>query len=256
MCSEHSEFRVGAIVPTYRHVTALPAILATLSQMQIPVIVVDDGNSEENRRAIESACSAVPGVRYVRRAENGGKGQAVKTGLLAAGEQDWSHAIQIDADGQHDLAEIQPMIALARAAPGKVICAVPVYDDTIPKSRRIGREITHFWVRIETMGGEISDSMCGFRIYPLDETLHVVRREFIGARMDFDTELLVQLNWRGLRVVEHPVRVTYPEGNVSNFRMLSDNVRISAMHTRLVLQAPVRVPIRSARRALLGRYEA
>lgn len=256
MCSKHSEFRVGVIVPTYRHVTALPRILATLSQMQIPAIVVDDGNTEDNRTAIESACQSVSGVTYVRREKNGGKGQAVKAGLLAAGEQGWSHAIQIDADGQHDLGEIDPMIVLARNAPDKVICAIPVYDETIPKSRKIGREITHFWVRIETMGGEISDSMCGFRIYPLKETLHVVRREFIGARMDFDTELLVQLNWRGLRVVEHPVRVTYPEGNISNFRMLSDNVRISAMHTRLVLQAPVRVPVRALRRMMLKRYKA
>jgi hypothetical protein len=105
---------------------------------------------------------------------------------------------------------------------------------------------------VETLSNEISDSMCGLRVYPLKETLAVIGREWIGDRMDFDTEILVQLNWRGLRVIETPVRVTYPEGNVSNFRMLADNVRISLMHTRLALQAPVRVPLRMLRRARRG----
>ena len=72
--------------------------------------------------------------------------------------------------------------------------------------------------------------------------------------MDFDTEMLVHLNWRGLRVIEHPTKVIYPEENVSNFRMLWDNVRITAMHTRLAVQAPIRVPVRMLRRAMSSKY--
>jgi predicted LPLAT superfamily acyltransferase len=41
-----------------------------------------------------------------------------------------------------------------------------------------------------------------------------------------------------------PVRVIYPEGNSSNFRMLADNLRISAMHTRLVLTMLRRLLVR------------
>jgi hypothetical protein len=102
---------------------------------------------------------------------------------------------------------------------------------------------------VETASREISDSMCGFRIYPVAETVHVIDRELVGDRMDFDTEILVQLNWRGLRNIESPIGVTYPEGNVSNFRMLRDNVRMTLLHVRLAAQMPVRAPIRMWRRS-------
>lgn len=247
-------FRVGIVIPTYRHVDALPRLLAEIAGQGLAAIVVDDGNEAEIAGRIKAACSAHEGARYLRREQNGGKGAAVKVGFEAAADAGWTHVIQVDADGQHDIRELPALIALSQANPDAVVCAIPIYDDSVPKARKIGREITHFWVRVETLGFEISDSMCGFRVYPLIETRHVLRREFVGARMDFDTEILVQLNWRGLRVVEYPVRVTYPEENISNFRMLEDNVRISLMHTRLALQMPVRVPVRMLRRAFLRRY--
>lgn len=248
------DLKCGVIIPTYRHVHALPKLLKFLKDSDIPVILVDDGNTEEIATALSRMVEGDETVHLERRAENGGKGKAVKDGFQIAQRLGWTHAIQMDADGQHDLNAIHPMLKLVSDHPDCVICAVPQYDETVPKARRIGREITHFWVRLETMGNEISDSMCGLRAYPLADTLKIVSREFIGNRMDFDTEIIVQLNWRGLRTIEYPVRVTYPEENVSNFRMLADNVRISLMHTRLFLQAPFRVPVRSIRRAFLPRY--
>ncbi len=243
---------IGAIVPTYRHVDRLAEIVALLRGYGLPVLVVDDGNAAEIAARIVALHDPGNAVVVERRAENGGKGAAMKTGFRAARAAGWSHAVQVDADGQHDLDVVPAMLALARANPKAVICGVPVYDASIPKARKIGRHITHVWVWIETLSREISDSMCGFRIYPVADACHVTTREFIGDRMDFDTEMLVQLNWRGLRIVETPVRVTYPDGNVSNFRMLRDNVRISLMHTRLAVQMPMRVPIRMLRRMAAG----
>lgn len=247
--AEQPEFIIGAVIPSYRHVTRLPEIVGRLKSLGLPVLVVDDGNAEAEAAAIQALHDPASRIRVIRRAQNGGKGAAVKTGLRGARELGWTHAVQIDADGQHDLIAAQALIDLALANPRAVICGVPVYDASIPKSRKVGRQITHFWVRVETMSNEISDSMCGFRVYPVGETTAVIDREMIGDRMDFDTEILVHLNWRGVYTVEMPVKVTYPEGNVSNFRMLTDNVQISLMHTRLALQAPVRVPIRMLRRA-------
>ncbi len=242
----------GAIIPTFRHVSRLPDIVARLGQFGLPIIIVDDGNEDHTARQIAALENSSSRVRIMRRPANGGKGAAVRDGLFAARASGWTHAIQVDADGQHDLDAIPNMLAMAAETPDAVICGVPVYDSTIPKSRKIGREITHFWVKLETLSNEISDSMCGLRIYPVQEAAAVLSREVIGQRMDFDTEILVHLNWRGLRIREAQVRVTYPEGNVSNFRMWSDNVRISLMHTRLVVQAPVRVPLRMWRRSRLA----
>ncbi|MAP94793.1 MAG: family 2 glycosyl transferase [Ponticaulis sp.] len=250
-----SDFKIGVIIPTYKHTRALPGLLDHLQTLSMPVIVIDDGNAPDISAQIRDICTGRETVKLSRTTENQGKGGAVKSGFRLAGELGWSHAIQLDADGQHDVTALPEIARLAAEHPHSVICAVPVYDESIPKSRKIGREITHFWVRLQTMGNEISDSMCGLRAYPLSETLAVISGEFIGNRMDFDTEILVHLNWRGLRNIELPVSVTYPEENVSNFRMLADNVRISLMHTRLVVQSPVRVPIRMLRRLKLPRYQ-
>lgn len=241
---------IGAVVPTYRHVSRLGDVLTVLRQQGLPVIVVDDGNAPEHAAEIRQIADAA-GASVLRREVNGGKGAAMKDGFRAAHAAGWTHALQIDADGQHDVDELPRLIELVNTHPDRVVCAVPVYDETIPKSRKIGRELTHFWVRVETLSLEISDSMCGFRIYPLADVIHVIEHEWIGARMDFDTEILVQLNWRGLRVIEHPTKVVYPEENTSNFRMFADNVRITLMHTRLAVQAPIRVPVRMVRRRFL-----
>jgi len=246
------EFRIGAVIPTYRHVDRLAGIVGRLRDFGLPVLVVDDGNGPAIAEQIAVLHDPAGGVEVERREHNGGKGAAVKTGLRGAAARGWTHALQVDADGQHDLETAPKLVELARQHREAMVCGVPVYDASIPRARRIGRGITHFWVRVETLSGEISDSMCGFRVYPLASTLAVIDREMTGDRMDFDTEILVHLNWRGVRIVEVPVRVTYPEGNVSNFQMLWDNVRISLMHTRLALQAPVRVPIRMWRRRPKG----
>ena len=245
---------VGAIVPTYRHVSALSSIVAALRLSGLPVVIVDDGNIGEIQHRLAEFHSPETGTTVVRRDLNGGKGAAMKTGFAMAESLGWTHALQVDADGQHDLSALPRLLELSCNNPEAVICAIPVYDASVPRGRKIGRKITHFWVRIETLSFEISDSMCGFRIYPLADTIAVLRREFLGNRMDFDTEILVHLNWRGVRCVEHPVKVIYPDANNSNFRMLRDNVRITAMHTRLAVQAPFRVVVRQLRRHLTGRY--
>ena len=104
--------------------------------------------------------------------------------------------MQIDADGQHTLSDVRRFVEEARAHPDSVICGRPVFDASIPKSRYYGRYLTHGMVWLETLSFDIVDSMCGFRVYPLAATLALLDRQHIGARMDFDTEMLVRLHWR------------------------------------------------------------
>ncbi len=238
----------GVIIPTYRHIAVLPDIVAEVRAAKLPVIIIDDGNAADIAIQIDQLHDPAGEVRVVRRESNGGKGAAVKTGLREAAEAGWTHAIQIDADGQHDLAALADLVAASRDKPEAMICGVPRYDETVPGARKAGRYITHVWVWIETFSREISDSMCGFRAYPLADAVAVLDREMLGDRMDFDTEILVHMHWRGVPFIDVPVGVAYPENNVSNFRMLKDNVAISLMHTRLAVQMPVRAPIRWWRR--------
>ena len=241
--------KLGAIIPSYRHAERLPAIVRRLSEFGLEVVIVDDGNARETAAKIAALADPAAGIAVERRSSNGGKGAAMKTGFRAAAARGWTHVLQVDADGQHDLEDAPKLMALSRQHPAAVICGVPVYDASVPTARKFGRYLTHAMVWVETASREITDSMCGFRIYPIDDALYVINHELIGQRMDFDTEILVQLNWRGLRIVESQVGVTYPQGNVSNFRMLRDNIRMTLLHLRLALQMPVRAPIRMLRRA-------
>ncbi len=233
--------KLCAIIPAYRHYLELPRLIAALKDACETVIIVDDGNESPAREAIAALHAPEQGVLAIRQSPNAGKGAAMMAGFRAAIDRGFTHALQIDADGQHDVADLPKFIAAMRAAPDAVICGQAIYDASVPKARKIGRNITHFWVWVETCSFDIADSMCGYRLYPLNEVAAVLKGGPVGARMDFDTEIAVRLHWRGARIINLPTRVIYPEGNVSNFAMLADNVRISLMHTRLVIQAPFRL---------------
>jgi len=220
----------------------MPEIVAALRQNGLHVFIVDDGSDEPARGALAALSAPEHGVSVHRLPVNQGKGGAVIAGFELAAAAGYTHALQIDADGQHDRAALADLLDAGRAHPGALILGAPIYDRSMPLGRRIGRQITHFWVAVETLTPYRLDAMCGFRIYPLAPTLSLLRHERIGRRMDFDPDILVRLLWRGVRPVTVPVRVNYPEGNISNFRLLHDNWAISRMHTRLVFSMLPRLP--------------
>lgn len=234
--------RVCAIIPTYNHVARLAQICEALRALGLDVLIIDDGNSEPMLSQIAALHAPHAGIFVVRRDQNGGKGAAMQTGFHAALGRLYTHALQIDADGQHDLADVPTFLAAANSQPEAFVCGWAHYDHTVPKARRYGRAITHFWVWVETCAFDIQDSMCGLRVYPLEAVASLLKGgRRLGMRMDFDIEIAVRLHWRGVRVISLPTHVAYPAGNSSNFQMLRDNVRISWLHTRLVFEAPCRL---------------
>jgi len=233
--------RVCAVVPVYDHERAIAATLAALKPHGLPCFLVDDGSGAACARVLDALAAQESGwVTLLRHSRNQGKGAAVRTGCAAARDRGFTHAVQVDADGQHDLGDLPRLLALAESHPRAVVTGVPVYDASVPRSRLYGRYVTHVWVWINTLSLEIRDSMCGFRVYPLAEALAVWRH--VSRRMAFDTDILVRLWWRGVPVVQVPTRVTYPSDGVSHFDLLWDNLRISAMHARLFLGMLVRLP--------------
>jgi glycosyltransferase involved in cell wall biosynthesis len=243
-------FNPCAVVPVFRHGKTLRAVVDAVMARGLPVIVVDDGNERETKDYIARLKADVPSVEVVTLPVNRGKGGAVIAGLFRARELAYTHAFQIDADGQHDTAPMADFLEAGRAYPEAVICGYPRYDESVPASRRNGRKITNLWVAIETLSLEIVDAMCGFRLYPVERTCRILSRARIGLRMTFDIEILVRLSWKGVALRFLPIAVIYPEGGVSNFRMVRDNVAISAMHTKLFFGMLLRSPILIARKVV------
>ncbi|CAB3798697.1 hypothetical protein LMG28688_04776 [Paraburkholderia caffeinitolerans] len=245
------------VIPIYNHKDAIGGTVANLIVHGLPLIVVDDGSDEATQQVLADLARVHAGqLTLLRLPENGGKGMAVMAGLRAARDAGYTHALQIDADGQHDAADVPRFLAAARSKPHAVVIGRPVYDESVPKSRLYGRYLTHVWVWIETLSFTIRDSMCGFRLYPLDLACALIDSVKLPGRMDFDIEILVRLHWRRAEFVSIPTAVRYATDGVSHFDVLWDNVRISRSHTRLVAGMLARLPLLLAHKVLPRREGA
>ena len=223
------------LIPCYNHAAPLAGVLARLKPLGLPCLLIDDGSEPVAAAALDAlAKEHGDWLSLLRHSENLGKGAAVMTGLRAALARGFSHGVQIDADGQHELSDVPRLLAEATAHPAALVSGRPLYDDSVPKGRLYGRYVTHVWVWIETLSFAIEDSMCGFRVYPLAASCALFDEVRLGRRMDFDTEVMVRLHWRGVPVRFVPTRVIYPQDGSSHFRLWRDNLAISWMHTRLV----------------------
>jgi polyprenyl-phospho-N-acetylgalactosaminyl synthase len=229
-------FRPCAVIPTYDNPATVRAVVERVRPHLADIVVVDDGSGAAGRAACDAIASSGL-ARVERRAHNGGKGAAVKTGFSAAQRLGATHVLQVDADGQHDLGDIPRFLAEARAHPDALILGRPVFDATQPRSRAFARQLSIFWVSVETGSRAIADPQCGFRVYPLAAAIAANAR---GDHMEFDLELPVRMVWAGIPVRNLPTRVRYlsaDEGGVSHFHVVRDTARISWLHIRLALTA-------------------
>lgn len=226
-------FRPCILIPTYDNPGTIRAVVLAVRALCADVVVIDDGSGEANRRAVEALGEEGLAIVF-RRPKNGGKGAAVKTGFQVALDAGFTHALQVDADGQHELEDIRTFLDLGRADPAAVVLGQPIFDETAPTHRKILRRVTIFWTRREVGDDRVGDPLCGFRLYPLAPALAT---RTPGDRMDFDPEIVVRLSWMGLRFVHVPTKVRYfsaAEGGVSHWRAFEDNWLIGKMHTRLM----------------------
>lgn len=237
------EFRPGLLIPIYDHGDTIETLVDRLADHGLPIYIVDDGSGLATQTALARVALRYPQVRLARLAQNQGKGAAVMHGLRLAHAAGLTHALQVDADGQHDTRDVPHFLERGKARPTAVVCGQPIYDESAPKARLYGRYITHIWVWIETLSFAIKDSMCGFRLYPLAAACALLDQVAMPRRMDFDIAVLVRLAWMGVPLESVPTRVSYPAGGVSHFDMWRDNARISMMHTQLVCGMLLRMPI-------------
>lgn len=236
-------FHPCVVIPVYNHEHAIGKVVARVLEHDLPCILVDDGCSPACAAVLDALVHAhAPRLVLERHAVNQGKGGAVLTGFARATRDGYSHVLQVDADGQHNVGDIPRFLAAARAQPAALIAGCPIYDESVPKLRLYARYLTHIWVWINTLSLSIRDSMCGFRVYPVAPVMALAARRRLGLRMNFDIEILVRLYWDGIEVVSLPTKVGYPEDGVSHFKAWTDNVLITRLHTSLFFGMLPRIP--------------
>jgi predicted LPLAT superfamily acyltransferase len=228
------------LIPCYNHGFAIKAVIKQLqTQFNYPIIVVDDGSDQATKRILNELKD---GICIVTLSENSGKGAAVIAGIKFSLQSGFSHAIQIDADGQHDQKSLPLLIETSKKHLTAIVSGRPIYDKSVPKGRYYGRYLTHIWVWIETLSFSIKDSMCGFRSYPVSALVKVFENNSLGTRMDFDTEVMVKSYWSDIDILFIETKVIYPENGLSHFQVFDDNLRITKMHTLLFFGMLKRLP--------------
>ena len=232
----------GFVIPVYNHPHYLDELLEYIQQFQLPVILVNDGSDQSCTEKLRTLDQQFEQVVLVEHEHNQGKGKAVITGLYKAQSLGLSHALQIDADGQHDWQDIAQFLAISAQSPAAMLIGQPIFDTSVPKARLYGRYATHIWVWINSLSFEIKDSMCGFRVYPLAATLSVIEHAKFQPRMGFDSEILVRLKWENVTFINVPTKVIYPEHGISHFHIWRDNLSMTKAHARLFAGMIIRLP--------------
>jgi glycosyltransferase involved in cell wall biosynthesis len=220
------------VIPVYNHGPKLRSVLERALNAGWPVLVVDDGSTDRGPDLITD----LP-CRLHRLPHNQGKGSAILTGARLAAQWGYDTIVTVDADGQLDPEDAARLVetATAQERPAIVVGTRLMTRDTAPGASLFGRAFSNFWVRLEC-GLDLPDTQSGLRLYPVEFLLHLPVR---ARRYDFEVEVLVRAAWAGIPILSTPVRVHYPsEGKrISHFHQWKDNLRLTLLHTRLILRA-------------------
>ena len=233
------------LIPSYN---TGPQVLATVRaalEQWNPVWVVTDGSTDGTPESLFQMAIQDAGLRVWTLPVNAGKGSALLHGLLKAHAEGFTHVLAMDADGQHPAHLIQAFMRTSMQRPDTMVLGRPVFDASAPLLRVRGRRVSNWWTDLETLGAGIDDSLYGFRVYPVAQLIAVMRHQPWMRRFDFDTEAVVRLAWRGVKPINLAAPVKYltaEEGGVSHFRYGRDNLLLTWMHLRLMLEFFLRFP--------------
>jgi glycosyltransferase involved in cell wall biosynthesis len=240
------------LIPSYNSGPRLLYTVREALERWNPVWVVVDGSTDGSHLPVLELALTEPGLRVLPRSVNRGKGAVVLDGVAAARVAGFTHALVMDADGQHPPDRIFEFMMISQNRPTALIAGQPIFGAEAPWVRLNGRKLSIAMAHLETLGKVIADPLFGFRVYPLAPLVTAMNRTRFARGYDFDPEVAVRLIWAGTPVVNVPATCQYfskEQGGISHFHYLRDNVRMVWLHARLLVQWLWRWPgILAARR--------
>lgn len=192
---------VCILIPAYNEARTIGEVVLAARRVLEPVIVVDDGSSDDTAQIAKSQ-----GAVVLKHASNRGKGAALRTGFQYVLENGYSAVITMDGDGQHSVFDIPQFLESFKKIKSGIIIGSRMHDiSTMPAVRKLTNKLTSF-VGSWLVGRRIEDSQSGFRLITSD-VLRSVTLE--TDRFEMESELLVKAGKAGFRIVSVPIRTIY-----------------------------------------------
>jgi glycosyltransferase involved in cell wall biosynthesis len=224
--------KVCVLIPTYNNEQTLRFVINSVLQYTSNIVIVNDGSTDSTGEILRD----FQFLHIVSYEKNRGKGHALRQGFRRAVAEGFDYAISIDSDGQHYADDLPAFLGKLNDHPRAIIIGARNMDQSsVPGKSSFGNKFSNFWFRVET-GLQMTDTQSGYRLYPV-RALEDIR--FFTRKYEFEIEVLVRAAWKGIEVLQVPVKVFYPEKEkrISHFRPFKDFSRISVLNTCLVLVA-------------------
>ena len=247
--------KICLLIPIYQHRETIRGVIESLAKFDLPCLVIDDGSDRETVDVLTEIEEHHSWVDVYHCPVNRGKGAALCIGYRLADQRGFSHVIQMDADAQHDPADVARLLAAIEEDSDALILGEPVFDETAPWLRLASRQLSRGFVWLATLSFDVGDPLCGYRAIPLASTLALLDRVRMGRHMEFEPELIVRLYWAGVEIRNVPTRIVYHEGGLSHFDIVWDDLRLAWLYIRLVAGMLPRILLLRARHARQRRHD-
>lgn len=210
---------ICAVIPAYNAERTVGTVVRGALSFLATVIVADDGSTDATADVAREA-----GAQVVRLPENRGKGHCLRLLFAEARKKGFDVVITLDADGQHDPADIPRFLDVHRNDPGSIIVGSRMADeDAIPVHRRNSMLVARFYICLAA-NRYIDDTQCGYRLYPLSAVESIALNK---DRYVTETELLLKIGDSGIPIRSLPIRAVYLPDQRTYFRSVPDVAAIS-----------------------------
>jgi len=217
---------VLALIPGYQEGPRIATVVEG-ARAFLPVVVVDDGSTDDTAAQAEAS-----GAIVLRQVPNAGKGAALRAGFRYALEQGAEAVVTLDADGQHDPAEIPLFLAAYAAERSELIVGRRDFD-SMPLIRRLSNTVGR-WVFSVAVGRHVPDHQSGYRL--IGRRLMTALLDSDESGFEFEVEMIARCIALGLPMADVPIRTIY-RGEPSHIRPwahLTSFLRVSRDARRIV----------------------
>ena len=220
------EAAIVALIPGYQEGPRIAAVVEG-ARRYLPVVVVDDGSTDDTAAQAEAA-----GAIVIVQRPNAGKGAALRTGFRHVLEHSVGAIVTLDADGQHDPAEIPAFLAAYQATGAELIIGRRDFGE-MPLVRRLSNTLGG-WIFSAAVGRHVPDNQSGYRL--IGRRLMTALLDSDETGFEFEVEMIARCIALGLPIADVPIRTIYAgePSHIRPWRHFTEFMRVSRDARRIV----------------------